>query len=58
MGRGQEPDKREKSMGATVTMPLDEVREYKPSPEEMEQFNKTQTTDFSDCPKLTKEGLG
>lgn len=44
-------------MSTTVTMTLDEVREYKPSPEELEQFNKTQTTDFSDCPKLTKEEL-
>lgn len=44
-------------MSTTVTMTLDEAREYKPSPEELEQFNKTQTTDFSDCPKLTKEEL-
>lgn len=44
-------------MSTTVTMTLDEVREYKLSPDELEQFNKTQTTDFSDCPKLTKEEL-
>ena len=38
-------------------MTLEDVKAYKPSAEELERARTFKNTDFSDCPKMTKEEL-
>ena len=46
-----------KSMSTMERMTLEDVKAYKPNAEELERARTFKNTDFSDCPKMTKEEL-
>lgn len=46
-----------RSMTTIKRMTMEEARAYKPTAEELERARTFKNTDFSDCPKMTKEDL-